>query len=414
LRIAFRCAFAYFVLYNIPFPLSFIPYLNKTDEWWNALWQKLVPWVGQHLLHLATPITVFTNGSGDTRFDYVKNLCMVVLALGATILWSALDRRRPSYRQLQEWLRLYVRLTLGVTLLSYGAYKVIPSQFPAPGLWRYIQSYGDSSPMGLLWTFMGASKTYTIFAGAVEMIGGALLFVPRLTVLGALVAIGAMGNVFVLNMSYDVPVKLYSFNLLLMAVLVILPDLRRLANFFIFNRSAEPATPLPLFQRRWMNRTLLGLQLALGVFFIGLCLYQSYQSFKSFKDFSAKPPLYGMWAVDEFTLNGQVRPPLLTDEVRWQKADFEFSAGFAYQGMDGKLQRFRAKIDAAKKTISLTKRDDAKWKADLTFNHPVPDQMTVEGQYDGQKLAVKLHRSDSKYLLNTRGFHWINESPFNR
>src|SRR5207248_10061575 len=114
-----------------------------------------------------------------------------------------------------------------------------PSQFPPPWQWRYLQTYGESSPMGILWTFMGASKSYTIFAGAVEMLGGILLFLPRLATLGALIGIAAMTNVFILNMSYDVPVKLYSFHLLAMGAFLILPEMKRLARFFVLNRPTE-------------------------------------------------------------------------------------------------------------------------------------------------------------------------------
>src|SRR5947199_1204250 len=103
-------------------------------------------------------------------------------------------------------------------MLSFGAYKVIKSQFPAPSLDRLLEPYGDSSPMGLLWTFMGASKAYTIFGGFAEMLGGALLTVRRTTLLGALVCIGVITNIVMLNFSYDVPVKLYSTHLLLMAI----------------------------------------------------------------------------------------------------------------------------------------------------------------------------------------------------
>ena len=42
-----------------------------------------------------------------------------------------------------------------------------------------------------------------------------------------------MSNVFMLNMSYDVPVKLFSFHLLVAAIILAGPDLANLANFFI-------------------------------------------------------------------------------------------------------------------------------------------------------------------------------------
>ena len=95
--------------------------------------------------------------------------------------------------------------------------------------------------MGLLWTFMGASRAYTIFGGLGELTGGLLLLWRRTTTLGALVVIAVMTNVVMLNFSYDVPVKQYSVHLVLMALYLLLPEARRLANLLLLNRPAEPA-----------------------------------------------------------------------------------------------------------------------------------------------------------------------------
>ena len=86
---------------------------------------------------------------------------------------------------------------------------------------------------------MGASESYTMFVGFAEMISGILLFPRKTSTLGALMSIGVLSNVVALNFSYDVPVKLYSSHLLAMAIFVLLPEARRLANFFIFNRPTE-------------------------------------------------------------------------------------------------------------------------------------------------------------------------------
>ena len=415
LRTGFRLAFCYFVLYSLPFPFGNLPYTDKLAEWYELLWQKLVPWTAQHILHISQPVALTFTGSGDTTYFYVRTLCLLVLALAATIVWSMLDRSRENYQKLHQWLRLYLRLILGSTLLGYGAYKVIPSQFPPMWQWRYLEAYGDSSSMGFLWTFMSASKSYTIFAGSVEMLGGILLFMPRLATLGALVSIGAMTNVFVLNMSYDVPVKLYSLHLLLLSVFLVLPELRRLARFFILNRATEPAPVELHFRRKWIGRSLLAVQLLLGLFFAGSSFYGSYQQLKNFTETARmKAPLYGAWAVEEFVADGQPRPPLVTDELRWQKVVLENVNIFTAQGMKGQILRMNAKMDFANKSIALTLRTDPKWKGNLTYELPSPDNMIMDGQLSEQKVHMRLHRTDSKYLLNTRGFHWINEFPFNR
>jgi hypothetical protein len=413
--IAFRFAFAYFVLYIIPFPVDQLPFTTYLMERYADLWHAVVPWVGKHILRLSYDITVFQNGSGDTTYNYVQVLCFLALAAAATFIWSWLDRRRPGYERLYQWLRIYVRFSLASAMIGYGAIKVIPLQMPAPFLTRLIEPYGDSSPMGLLWTFIGASKGFEIFTGCAEMLGGVLLIFPRTTLLGALVCLADTTQIFVLNMCYDVPVKLYSFHLLVMSVFLIAPDLRRLANMFVFNREVGAVEPGQLFGRKWLNRGALALQILFGFYLVGSSFYGGYQQSKVYGARAPKPPLYGIWMVDEFSVDGQARPPLLTDATRWQRAIFQFPGALTIQPMSGPNQGFRLNLDMENKTLSLGKRDDPDWKAEFSFQEVDPELITLDGEFDGHKTYAKLVRFDeSKFLLKSRGFHWIQEYPFNR
>jgi uncharacterized membrane protein YphA (DoxX/SURF4 family) len=412
-RIGFAFLFTYFVLYSFPFPLDLIPHTDFLDVNWARLWQSLVPWVAEHVLHLSYKITVFSNGSGDTTYDYVKTLCYAVLAIATAVVWSVLDRKRANYEKLHAWLRLYVRIVLAAALISYGAAKVIPNQMPEPPLSRLLTTNGDSTPMSLLWTFMGASKSYEIFAGLMEMLAGILLFFPRFTMLGSLVSAAVMANVFMLNMSYDVPVKLYSFHLLLMSVWLLFFDRQRLANFFVFNREVKPQAHTPLFQRSRLNKSLLVSQLLLGLYLTSASLYYSYQRARTSGFLAPRAPLYGIWMVDEFTVGGQA--PQAGDPVRWQQAIFDNSSEVMFQSVSGKRQRFNHKTDLAKKTITVWRRENAGQRMQVAFDRPQTDVMTMDGKVDGKEIHAKLHRvPEPKFLLNTRGFHWINEYPFNR
>jgi len=414
-RVIFRFFFAYFFLYVLPFPFGWIAHTDYLAGKYRNLWHAVVPWVGQHLLHLSYPITVFSNGSGDTTYDYVQVLCFLVLAITATAVWSVVDRKRPNYQKLQQWFRIGLRLWLGTILIYYGMSKVIKLQFPAPYLSRLLSTYGESTPMGLLWTCMGASKSYTIFAGAVELLGGVLLFIPRLTLVGALVTVAAMGNVFMLNMSYDVPVKLFSFHLLAMSVLLTYPDLRRLADLFVFNRRVDPAPNPPLFQRKWLNYGVGALQLVFGVYMLVTVSYADYQTAKARGDDAPKPPLYGMWLVDEFALNGEEHPPVPTDDLRWERVIFDSPSELFLQSMNGSHRRFLQRVDPSKKTVTLRKRESQDWKAQFSFATVQPGVMTLEGKLDGQTIRARLHHvPDPTFMLTRRGFHWINEYPFNR
>ncbi len=73
--------------------------------------------------------------------------------------------------------------------------------------------------------------------------------------------------------------------------------------------------------------------------------------------------------------------------------------------------RYSLTLDAEKKTLALTKRDDPNWKSLLTYERPEPDTLTLTGTFDGKQLRARLQRKDaSQYLLLSRGFHWISET----
>jgi hypothetical protein len=389
-KVVFRFLFVYLVLYCVQVP----------PAW---LWNRLVPRVGEFFGLIA--VARF-NGSGDTAYHYVQVFCFVLIAACTALVWSFADYKRPHYHRLSLGLRVLVRLSLGMTLIGYGAVKVIPTQFPPLALHRLVQPFGDASPMGLLWTFMSASAPYTIFSGVAEMLSGILLFFPRTTTLGALICIGVMSQVAALNFSYDVPVKLYSLHLLAMAIFLAAPDVQRLANVFLFNRVAEPASTDTVLQRPVWRRAAFVLKILLLGTVTATSLYNSYATRKRLV---AGSPLYGIWEVEEFAQDGEVRPPLLTDKERWRRLIVGYSDQIAFiQQMDGSRLGVRLHVDPAEERLFLR-------GAEFTYGRPTPDTLLVEGTYQGRAIRARLHlvRQDEFRLMN-RGFHWINESPFNR
>src|SRR6202046_5549488 len=128
--------------------------------------------------------------------------------------------------------------------------KFVPRQMPFPYLTKLLEPYGNFSPMGVLWSSIGASPAYEIFAGSAEFLGGILVLIPRTRTLGALVCLADMIQVFLLNMTYDVPVKLLSFHLILLSLLMLAPDLPRQIDVFFRSRATQPSPKASLFQSR--------------------------------------------------------------------------------------------------------------------------------------------------------------------
>ena len=82
---------------------------------------------------------------------------------------------------------------------------------------------------------------------------------------------------------------------------------------------------------------------------------------------------------------------------------------------DDALRYHRLVLDAQKRTLHLTSFRDKKPISALAFEEPAPGLLALEGTYEGHQVKAKLRRADdSRFLLKTRGFHWINETPFNR
>jgi uncharacterized membrane protein YphA (DoxX/SURF4 family) len=384
------------------------------NDAYRQLWHVIVPWVGENLLHLHGDMTEVANGSGDQLYDYILLLCLFVVAIMATAIWSWVDRKRTNYDQLYQWLRVFVRLTLAVAMMGYGANKLFRMQFPAPPLYRFVDYYGNSSPVGLLWTFMGMSRAYSLFAGIAEMVGGLLLIVPRFTTLGALVVFGVMSNVLMLNFCYDVPRKIYSVHLVLMSLFLLLPDIKRLLNFFLLNLPTEPAPTVPLLKDPRSNRWGLWLQYGIGVAAIGLSLNHAHNdAIKS--NAYLPPPIRGIWSVDEFVLDGTPQAPVLGGSDRWQRVVLDTPGTFYFQGMDNAIGMLTLQLDPSSKTMNLTVSSEPSWRSAFTYELPDPDHLVLDGNLNGRPLKISLHRMDlTQFLLLNRGFHMVNQSMLKR
>ncbi|NMO20405.1 DoxX family membrane protein [Pyxidicoccus fallax] len=416
-RIAFRFVFAYVVLYAFPYPLDAVGGLEFISNAFQAFWETVVPWVGKHVLGMEKDVTAMTTGSGDTTFNYVLFLVHLVLAAGVTAVWSVVDRRRTRYVKAYDLLRVYVRYMLALTMVSYGFAKVFKTQFPFPSPERLVQPLGEFSPMGLLWTFMGYSPGYNLFTGGAEVLGGVLLLFRRTTSLGALVVIAVMVNVVALNFFYDVPVKLYSSHLVLLAVFLLLPDVRRLLDVLLFNRPTLPVeqrTPFRLSRREAWG------VLALKTLFLGVVLWNYVEARVEHVarngDSAPKPPLHGLYEVESFTRDGQVLPPLVGDTTRWRYVGVNRYSRASVRLMDGTVKRFFLTQDAAKGTVTFTEGtgEQAK-KSELTSSKPDAEHWVLQGPFQEGTVEIRLKKVDeSSHLLISRGFNWIQEAPFNR
>lgn len=418
IRIAFRFCCVYFVLYclstQILTSLLAFPGVDIPDPASVPPLHPIIAWTATHVFHVSHPLVFTGSGSGDKTVDFVLVFCLLVVALAVTALWSAFDRR-ASHPRLYKILRVFLRFALASQMFLYGFDKAFPLQMPFPRLFTLVEPFGNFSPMHVLWSSVGASPPYEIAAGCAEILGGLLLILPRTTTLGALISLGDIAYVFLLNMTYDVPVKLFSLHIILVCLILLAPEFRRFADFFLFNRAVQPLPSASLFSTRRARRIALCAQVVFGLWLIAVNLYGVRENWKTYGPGAPHSPLYGIWNVEQFTLDGQIHPPLLTDSQRWRRVIFDYPTMMVLDRMNDASSRFRSTIDAGKHIIALADRADPKWKAVFTYARPAPDRLILDGSLDGHPAHLQLRLVDPHtFLLVSRGFHWIQEYPFNR
>ena len=423
-----RFVVVYFTIYALPFPLGTLGGLTQMPapfSWigqattflagpYQDAWNAAAVWTGQHVLRLGDgAVIIQPTGSGDTMAAYVTLLIHLVLTVAGTLVWTALDRGPVSPRVLAAF-HVYLRYYVATVLLGYGFAKIPPTQFQPPGPELLSRTYGDSSPMGLLWTFMGFSPAYTMFAGAMELVPGVLLFFRRTTSLGALLATATLTNIVALNFAYDVPVKLFSVHLLLAALVIAAPDLPRLLNVFILNRDA-PAVPLRPAGANPRQRPIAALKFAFVALLLTSGIAQGYFAWYNFGPGLPFAPLAGIYDVESFEMNGEERPPLWTDQARWRRVMVSRRANFlTLQKMGDKSERFLLKHDEKSGTFVLTP-PGSKESFTLSCVRPQDGWLILDGPFGGSNIRVALKRaSDRSFPIQSRGFNWVQELPYNR
>ena len=287
------------------------------------------------------------------------NFLWIAFAMLIALVWAVADRKRPSYQQVKYWARIVFRYYLALTLFVYGFDKIIKLQFPFPGLFRLTQPYGDSSPMGLAWTFLGYSKGYNYFTGGAEVLAGCLLFFKRTTLAGSLLAIAVMANIFAMNLAYDIPVKIFAANLLLLAGWLAWHDINRLVNVFFLNKPAAAAyLGMPL-QTRWKKIFQSSLKALAIIFTFYTTLGSALKAEKEYGEKAPKPPLYGIYDTQLFIQKGDTLPPLSTDSVRWKRMIINYPEHAYVYAMTDSLTNMIMTVDTIKKTARFISYKDS-------------------------------------------------------
>ncbi|MGZ3874731.1 MAG: hypothetical protein ACXVJD_17560 [Mucilaginibacter sp.] len=414
-KIAFRFFLLFFLLYIFFNPNGVIPFYDGLFKIYIQPFHRFIPWIAAHILGLDHPITVFTAGSGDTTYDYVVLLFITLVSFMVTIVWSVTDRSARNYNKLCYWLSVIVRYYVAITMVTYGSVKVFKLQFPSSGFGKLVEPLGDMSPMGLAWAYMGYSAGFNYFTGIAELSCGLLLFFRKTTTLGAIIGLIIAMNIMAVNYCFDVPVKLLSTCLVLMCIFLLIRDTRRLVNFFLKNKEALPSDLSPhRFKAKWKNITLMAAKYILVAYvvvgqLVSKAVFYSYSYAKK-----NAVPLYGLYDVETFVRNGDTLAPLTTDTIRWRKFMTSAEGEAGIKMMNDSIKYYNFTVDTVEHSI-IASSDVITKRYFLTYIAQKPDVLIMKGLWNKDSIYVRMHKMDpNNFQLLKRGFHMINEHPYNK
>jgi hypothetical protein len=420
-RVLFRFFAIYFVIkvepwnWFRPIPgvsLLFRPY-DIAADW-------LVRTGNARLFHVRDTL-VPVNGSGDTSYAWAEMCLFLTIAAVGCVVWSLLDRKRASYDRALYWLRLLVRYYVASAALSYGIIKLFVLQMPFPAISQLATPLGDLLPMRLSWLFIGYSTPYEIFSGAMETVAGLLLLYRRTITAGLFAATGAFLNVVMINLAYDVPVKIYASHLLFSCLFLLALDSKRLINFLVLNRPVGGTSAYDsILSRRWQ---VWGSRLV-KAFLLYWMLYMPVRSGWTRYQASKQPPAPGPFApgvydVRHFVVNGDTVPLTSTDSLRWRDVIIDNAGAGSIGTRDSVFwQRyrrgyFRYKPDTATRTVAVWKTSAIPRDSTFLFTmrYETPDTNTVRfiAPIRGDTVRVDLVRTPRHFQLTERQFHWLSE-----
>lgn len=251
----------FFLLFVFFFPLTFLG--DFQQQWSLFLWEDLAGWIVKNIFKMNQSRIDFSSDS-SSMFALVVIL-MIVSALAAILI------KKKYHQRILDWSKEIIVLYLAVVLMKYGFDKIFKAQFYLPEPNILYSRFGNLDRDVLFWSTMGTSRLYSVSAGILEILAALLILFRKTRVLGLLVSIGILINIFLINIGFDISVKFFSLILLFMAVFALKDDWSPLYRFLILKQEVKPEEKkeiTPKFQPVWFffKTAFLGLSMVVILF----------------------------------------------------------------------------------------------------------------------------------------------------
>jgi len=373
-------------------------------------------WIGQTVFEIPHNGLVVNDNFVDTTYQYVALFCIFIISIVIVFFWTGIASKVENYRSLYYWLRVVLRFYVGFILVNYGLVKLFQLQFPEPSLFRLVDTYGNSSPMELAWSFLGYSKGYNLFMGIAEIMS-LFLFFRRTLTFGLLVTFAVTINVLAVNFFYDIPLKIITSHLVLFTMFLLAHDFKNLINFF-FNKKEVALTLLnkpKVLNNITAKKGVVALKSIFLVLIFVLATYKLNKRNTILNGEFSKSQFYGIYDAISFEKNGNLITSSNKWDKKWKYLIMEYRGRVQLVDDNNNVSLFSSSIDSIVGSIKLISDNYLTDTLTLSYEKHSDSKIIFKSKVNGDSIKVTCQiLKERDFLLMKSEVNLINDDPFKR
>lgn len=413
-----RFILLYLIFYIFPYGFEYIAALDINPRT-PSFWTSITIWFGEIFLGWEFNPDRLMKGF-DSKYDVARFLLISILSLLGALIWGFLAGKIQFFKRIRAktWVITIIRYHVALTLILYGLSKVLVLQFGQLDLLTLENKIGSMTGMQFLWKFMSYSEFYTQVTGYIEVIGGLLLLFRRTTFLGAMISLVAMANVVIIDIGYDVSVKMFAIHLLLMVIVLLGYNAQRIIQFFVLNQTMIQSVKYQSLIPVKYKKVQYILKAAIILYFVISQFNFQNKRLDRRQATNEAPSLSSVYFVKNQTINGtnvDARENAFSESAKWESIFINGSSylknSMVIQNVKGNRRYFTTETDTLKKTILFYPlRGKKEEVSTFTYEEFEDNKVRFEGIYDGDTISVMTQsKAMEDYRLVQSKIKWIRD-----
>lgn len=405
---------AIFLLLATYFFLYMFNHVFKSSEIFCPLWDLVIPSFAKFCGYDNAIENSY--GGDDTVYNFFKMCFCVVVAFVVTVITLFVDFKRDHYNTLQQWLTVCIRYFVFYMMFSFSIRKFLFIQFPPLTEDVLNTKLGDFDAENLLFSYMSYSRPYVLLVATIQMVGGLLLLSRKTVMLGALISIGVMFNMLMVNLFYNNSQKILCIHLVLMLLYLILLNGKALFQFFILQIPVSPNINNALFSP--VNVKVKGVfkfvVITFTFFYFGYIHHNNFLQYQNeVKALSSITHFFGVYNIQQNSRSIDGYPlGNLPDYLNW-KVFYQSEEDRALtKTHNDSLVHFAFELNIRKQFFRIKSINEDEFY-ELPYEHIDTNTFRINGSLAGNYVDFTMHRTSSlEYLRKRKSDHKLINDKF--